>query len=231
MNKKFSISVALFVSFFIAMLLTNNSGAQFQSEGPLSPLKSASFINSKSHDGEELSCDLPGSFHMKNIGSAKDGAGMCVDSSIEMAAVWQGLDEYKGFRNYWASVEGGGNMPSGVDRQVKAWCAKKGIPLTPYVQYQGKDPRPILELCDKTGRMACITYGYSPRYGPGVIYHMTCCPKFSGKYAVCLDNNFPGEESYEWMSLDEMVNRVKFAGGSGWVFVWLVPSPPPIPHN
>jgi hypothetical protein len=79
--------------------------------------------------------------------------------------------------------------------------------------------------------MACVTYGYSPRYGLQTIAHMVCCAKFSGKYAVVLDNNFPGEDSYEWMSLAEMLKRVKHPSGSGWVFVWLAPSPPPVPHN
>jgi hypothetical protein len=74
-----------------------------------------------------------------------------------------------------------------------------------------------------------ITYSYSPRYG-GRIAHMVCSPMYRGKYAVVLDNNFIGEDKYEWMSKEELVNRMK-GGGGAWVFVWLVPGPPPVPHN
>lgn len=188
-----------------------------------------SWIDGRQHQNEELSCDLPERDHIKNIGSYRDGFGMCVMSSIEMAARYQGMEEYRGLRN-WCAKEGGGAYPEKVDRQLAAYAKEKGLPTPNYIQYEGGNPADILRLCDKTGRMACITYGYSPRYG-GTIAHMTCCPKFGGKFAVCLDNNYPGEQSYEWMSLDEMVRRVNHPNGQGWVFVWLSPPPPPAPKN
>src|SRR5262249_1613552 len=104
------------------------------------------------------------------------------------------------------------------------------IPRPQYLQYQGRDPRPLLEAIDRTGRMACMTYGYGPRYG-GTIAHMVCCVKFSGEWAVGLDNNFPGEEASGWLSFDEMLRRIQYPTGAAWVFVWLTPPPPPIPHN
>jgi len=189
----------------------------------------ASFINGREHDHEELACDLPARDQIRNIASAADGQGMCVMSSIEMAARWQGLESMRGLRD-WCARQPGGAYPAKVDQQVKAYCASKHVPAPLYLQYEGNDPRPILQLCDRTGRMACLTYGYSPRYG-GTIAHMTCCPKFSGKWAVCLDNNYPGDQSYEWMPPDEMIRRTKLPSGSAWVFVWLAPPPPPVPHN
>ena len=199
---------------------------------PAGPNGGSSFVNGRSHEGEELDCDLPGAMHIKNIGSKLDGAGMCVFSSIEMAALLQGMDEWKGCRDWWASKYPGGGYPSKVDKLVKAYADQKHIPLPPYVQWEGKDPRPILTTLAKTGRMACITYGYSPRYGGGRIAHMVCSPKFSGQYAVVLDNNFPGESAYEWMSKDELVKRMGAgpgSNGSSWVFAWLTAPPPPPP--
>lgn len=187
-----------------------------------------SLVNGRAHDGDELTCDLPGSEHLKNTGSRVDQRGMCVMSSIEMAARWQGLESMRGLRD-WCAGEPGGAYPAKVDRQLKAFCAARGIPVPPYVQYEGRNPAPLLELCERTERMACVTYGYSPRYS-GRIAHMTCCPKFGSRWAVCLDNNFPGEHSYEWMSPAEMLRRVTSPDGTGWVFVWLAPSPPPPPH-
>ena len=188
-----------------------------------------SFINGREYEGEALTCDLPAAQQIKNIGSAVDGQGMCVMSSIEMAARWQGLEQLRGLRD-WCARQPGGAYPGKVDQQIQAFCATRKIPAPDFLQYEGRDPRPILQLCDRTGRMACMTYGYSPRYG-GAIAHMTCCPKYNGRWAICLDNNFPGEDRYEWMSPEELLRRIKHPGGSGWLFVWLAPPPPPIPHN
>jgi hypothetical protein len=190
---------------------------------------SASFINGREHDTESLTCDLPAKEHLKNIGSAVDGQGLCVMSSIEMAARWQGLEQMRGLRD-WCAKQPGGAYPAKVDQQLRVFCAARHIAVPPYLQYEGGDPRPILDLCNRTGRMTCMTYGYSPRYR-GPVAHMTCCAKFGSRWAVCLDNNFPGDQSYEWMTLEELVRRVKYSSGSAWLFVWLAPPPPPVPHN
>lgn len=187
----------------------------------------SSVVAGPEYQGEQITADLPSSQHIKNIGSYRDGAGMCVMSSIEMAALFQGMEQYRGLRN-WCAKEPGGAYPGKVDRQLAAYCKEKGLPPPKYLQYEGPNPETILDLIDKTGRMACITYGYSPRYG-GTIAHMTCSPRFRGQYAVCLDNNYPG--TYEWMSKDELIKRIKWPGRSGWVFVWLNPPPPQVPIN
>jgi hypothetical protein len=187
------------------------------------------FINGREHNGEALTCDLPADEHLANIGSRIDGRGMCVMSSIEIAARWQGLESLRGLRD-WCAKQPGGAYPAKVDRQLSDFCRSKAIPVPAYLQYEGRDPGPILDLCEKTGRMACVTYGFSPRYR-GTIAHMVCCAKFGGRWAVVLDNNFPGDRSYEWMSRDELARRILSPDGRAWVFVWLAPPPPPVPRN
>ncbi|VTS03249.1 hypothetical protein [Tuwongella immobilis] len=190
-------------------------------------LAGPSTVGGPTFQGESLTVDLPVSEHIRNIGSRVDGAGMCVNSSLEMAARWAGMEDWRGFRD-WSAQWPGGSYPGKVDEQIAAYAKLKGLEPPRYVQYEGKDPAPILALADKTGRMASVTYGRSPRYG-GTIYHMVCCPKFGSKSAAILDNNFPG--NYEWMSPDEAVSRIKHATGQGWVHVWLTPPPPPPPTN
>lgn len=187
------------------------------------------FVNSRKHGNEVIDADLPGELQMKNIGSRVDGAGMCVMSSIEMAALWQGMDEMKGLRD-WCAREPGGGYPSKVDKQLAAYCKSKNISVPKYLQYEGPDIEPILELCMKTGRMACITYGIGERYNNQQIAHMVCCAKFSGQYGVVLDNNFPGENNYEWMSKQELIRRIKYPRNNGWIFVWLTNPPSPSPR-
>lgn len=193
-------------------------------------------IGGPDNQGTYASVDFPSDLWMANIGSKLDGAGMCVDTSVEMSGLWAGVPGIKGFRDYWAAKERGGNYPAGLVRQIRSYYQTKGLPEPEYVQYEGPDPRPLLRLCSQTGRIACITYGYSPRYGRGTIYHMTCCPHFGGGFGVCMDNNAiggvrPPDRLYEWVSEDELVRRIKHADGSAWVFVWLQPGAPPPPWN
>lgn len=187
------------------------------------------FVGGRQHAGEVLDTDIPGELHLKNIGSKIDGAGMCVMSSIEMAALFAGMDEYKGLRD-WCAQQPGGGTPRKVTEQLAAFAKAKGLPPPRYLQYEGRDVKSLLQAALKSGRMACITYGYGERY-PGRIAHMVNCVKYGGQYGTVLDNNFPGEAAYEWMSPDELARRVVAYDGNGWVFVWLAPPPPPSPRN
>lgn len=183
----------------------------------------------RTHDGEYLDCDLLEKDHIPNIGSKVDGAGMCVMSSIEMAARFCGMDQYRGLRDWCASEEGGA-YPSKVDKQLAAFCKAKNLPPPQYVQYEGPEPGPIVEASLSSGRMACITYGWSPRYGKQIA-HMVNLVKFGGKYATVLDNNFTGVNRYEWMDREELLRRLGYPRNKGWVFVWLAPPPPASPRN
>lgn len=221
------------LTLLVALFLCLSTGAD-QTRPPAADR--ASWAGGRTHAGENLDVDLPEAEHITNIGSHVDGLGMCVMSSIEMSFRWAGVEEMRGLRD-WCAREPGGGYPAKVDKQIAAFCRSRGIPVPKYVQYEGPDPGPVIEAALKSGRMAAITYGWSPRYKDedGVILtyiaHMTNCVKFSGRFAAVLDNNFPGEGRYEWMDREELVRRCKFPQSSGWVFVALNPPPPPSPRN
>lgn len=194
-------------------------------------------------DGQELTVDLAPAEQIKNIGSKIDGMGMCVFSAIEMGALAQGLEAMRGWRDWCAARYPGGGFPGKVDKLLAAWWQHKGITPIPYYQYQGNDPGPVLALIDKTGRMPCLTYGYSPRYGQ-LIAHMVCAPGYRGQRACVLDNNFVAkrradgtwdEAIYEWMAPAELCrrSRLRINGqlGAAWIFCWLPPAAPPAAHN
>jgi hypothetical protein len=177
-----------------------------------------------SPDGkEEIALDLPGSEHMKNV-PGRDGAGCCVFTSIEHAGRWANVEQLRGFQQKVAKNEPGGGWPSKLDRMLAKYA-----PQVEYVQYSGTDPS-ILRLALKTGRMPGVTYGYSPRYG-GRIAHMVNLVHLSDRWAAVLDNNFPGENQYEWMSPGEFLYRWKLGDTQGWAVIPLAPPPPPIPVN
>jgi hypothetical protein len=230
---------------FQILLLIVGVGAVQVSANPLELGSSA--VGGKSHQGEEITADLPLDQMMWNIGSKVDGFGMCVATSIEQAARYQGIEQFRGFRE-WCARFPGGAWPQKMDQQIAAYAKERGIPVPSYLQYTGDDSaelRELLETIDRTGRLAAIAYGYSPRYG-GPINHMVFSPKCgSGKWACIVDNNavggVRGEESarYEWMSRDELEDRMRTQAGSfgrtvksnPWVFVWLASPPPPPPTN
>ena len=186
-------------------------------------------------DGHEITCDLAPAQQFANTGSRLDGAGLCVFTSMEMAARYQGLEQMRGFRNFVAEHFTGGGWPDRTDKVLQAWWKFKGIEPVLYYQYEGRDPEPVMEVLDRTRRMACITYGWSPRYGQPIA-HMVCAPRFNGDYGVVLDNNFVAtkeadgsynEGVFEWMPKAELIRRMKLGTGSAWVFAWMPPPPPP----
>ncbi len=198
-----------------------------------------SFINGIVHGGESITCDLPGSQQIRNIDSKiptinrrgkKTYSGMCVFTSIEMAALYSGLEQMRGFRDWCAENYEGGGWPDKVDECLKAYFTAKGIAPIRYIQYEGADPEKILDLCEKTGRMASMRYGYSPRYGEP-IQHMVNLVMFRNDYGVVLDNNFIGEDRYEWVARKELLRRSVYPNKVAWVFAWLPPGPPPSPRN
>lgn len=198
-----------------------------------------SWVNGPVSGADEVDIDFPQAEFMENIGSKVDGAGMCVMTSIEHAARWQGMEEYRGLRE-WCANEPGGGYPQKVDEQLMQFAKARGLPKPRYLQYEGDNPEPVIKAALSSGRMVACTYGYSPRYG-GPINHMVNAVKFGGE-AVIIDNNLIGgnsrEKMYEWMSADTLIARMKTASDRGrfissraWVFVWLTPGPPPAPKN
>lgn len=179
-------------------------------------------------DGTEVAVDFPQGEDIRNIGSRRDGAGMCVMSSVEMAARWAGLEQMRGLRD-WCAREAGGAYPAKVDDQLARFCKAKGIDCPAYVQYEGRDPA-ILDLVAKTGRAAGVTYNGRDgvRYR-GSIAHMVMQAGLTGSYGTVYDNNGrPGE--LIWLPRGDYLERWT-GGGGGWAFVWLAAGPPAPPRN
>lgn len=184
-------------------------------------------------DGTELACDLPGSHQQKNI--AAKGLGCCVFRSIDHASRFQNVPCLTGFPEWMVSkgIEGGG-YPSKVDKLIPQIAKDRGLPVPQYVQAEGMD-LDLLCLACATGRMPCITYSRSPtgRYNGQRIAHMVnivyADQKANGGagWWVVLDNNYIGENNYEWMTTAEF--RAAYA--PGWCVILLSPPPPMPPHN
>lgn len=183
-------------------------------------------------DGKtEVVIDLPVDQRMRNIGSKRDGLGMCVSTSMTHAARWHNMREWLTFRDWCAEFPGGG-YPSKMDKQVREFAKEKGIPCPMFLQYEGTDPT-IIEEALAAG--LCVSNTYCGRDGvrySGHISHMVNTVYLSRKnnLAAIMDNNGKAEDLI-WMSFDEYVERWTDGGRGGWVFLWLVAPPPPPPCN
>lgn len=194
----------------------------------------SSWVNGRESEGEVLTADFPGTLYMSNIGSKRDGAGMCVMTSIEMLCHYLGMEDYYGLRD-WCAREPGGAYRQKVADQIERFEKARGITnRASYLQYEGPNPEPLLEEIDKAGLPFAHSYGWSPRYHQRIA-HMVANTKFSGRFSAVLDNNPMNDfdpatnHIFEWMSREEMIRRAKLGGGNMWIFVWLVPPPPPCP--
>jgi hypothetical protein len=173
-------------------------------------------------DGKtEVTCDLPVSERMRNTGG-RDGAGLCVFTSVQNAARYQNETRLVNFQAAMRKEPGGG-----YPQKVDAMIAKYGKG-TLYLQYEGKDPA-VLRATLATGRMPSVTYnGHDPHYR-GSIAHMVNLIHLDERWAVVLDNNFVGEQELVWLSPADFLQRWR-GNGSGWAVVLLAPPPPPVPR-
>lgn len=180
-------------------------------------------VDGPSHDGKEVQCDLPVDLRQHNVGG-RDGAGLCVFTSIMHSARYQ---NERRLWNFQADMrkEPGGGYPAKVDAMVKKYGAG-----TQYIQYEGRDPS-ILELSLKCGKMPGVTYnGMDQVHYSGRIAHMVSLVYLDSTAACILDNNFVGERDLVWMTRDDFLQRWT-GGGSGWAVILLSGRPPPVPHN
>jgi hypothetical protein len=177
-------------------------------------------------DGTPVQIDFPKELRMENVGGS-DGAGLCVFTSINHAALWQNVEVLKDFQHWMRSKRGGG-WPEKVDRMIAAKAKEAGVEKPQYVQVEGEDLE-LIDLACKTGRMPCVTYGFSPsgRYRGRYISHMVNCVHSDGKNIAILDNNYI--EALEWDTRDEF--RRAYTSDGGWTFVLLTTPPPPPPRN
>lgn len=170
----------------------------------------------------EIKCHMPPSERKRNVGG-RDGSGLCVFTSIEYCARWQCERALFDFQAQMRKELGGG-WPEKVDKMIARYA-----PGTAYLQHTGGDPG-VLTAALASGRMVGVTYGgYDPHYR-GYVAHMVTLVHYDGTWACIIDNNFPGENEYVWMSPAEFQRRWKMGGG-GWAVVLLSPPPPPVPRN
>src|SRR5579872_4800306 len=145
MNK---LLAALMVAVLCLPVLAQEFG-QISTGGPTGP------------DGAtQVTCDLPVSERMRNVGG-RDGAGLCVFTSVQNAARYQNETRLANFQADMREEPGGG-----YPQKVTAMIAKYGHGMTgaDYLQYEGKDPA-ILKAALATGRMPGVTYnGHDPHY-------------------------------------------------------------------
>lgn len=209
----------------------------FLLEGEPTPAEQSSLVvgakvgGNVNADGVQLQCDLPGKLHLQNKGGS-DGAGLCVFTSIAHSARWQNVPLLANFRDWMTKYPGGG-YPEKVTDMIQRIAKEKGQAVPDYLQVESTD-LDILRLACKTGRMPAVTYSYSPtgRYGGQRIYHMVSLPHADKDTFVVLDNNYPGENQYEWMTEKEFYAAYTAKGREkGWAVILLNSGPPPIPKN
>lgn len=176
-----------------------------------------------------IMCDLPGVLHQRNTGGS-DGAGLCVYASARHSGRWQNDPAFDAIFD-WMKKHPGGSYPEKFKRTLEQCCKELGFDVPRYLQIEGGDLE-ILKLACKTGRMPCVTYSYSPtgRYGGRRIAHMVSLVHADNNWFCILDNNFPGENKYEWMSPREFAPSYA-PSGRGWSIILLTPPPPPPPKN
>jgi len=194
-----------------------------------------------SPDGTEvISTDLLESQQMRNTGG-RDGAGLCVFTSIEHCARYQNVSPLLGLQK-WMTQKPGGGYPEKVAALLPQYCQERGLTTPSVLQHTGGDVE-FLKLALATGRMPGVTYaGVDGVFYREVIAHMVNLVHFSDKWAAILDNNNPGK--YLWMTPTEFSNRWVgrgdngetlrsggFAVGGGWAIVLLDSPPPPVPTN
>lgn len=191
-------------------------------------------------DGIRAICDLPAREHLPNRGGndrtpanprgeAGKGLGLCVFTSVEVAARWQGVASLQGIQ-HWMTHRPGGGYPEKLDRMIQAYCAERKLPRPDYVQHIGGDEA-FLDLAIRTDRMPCVTYAgrdgfYKDAWGRDTwIDHMVNLVHLDERTAAIVDNNRPGV--WVWMTREEFLLRWR-TRGNGWAVV-LLDSPPP-PH-
>lgn len=195
-------------------------------------VSNASIGGKQAPDGKtEIQLDLPGSLHLKNTGGS-DGAGLCVFTSIAHSARWQHVELLENFHD-WMKQYAGGGYPEKVNQKIAQIAKEKGRPPPRYLQVEGgRELLDLLRAAVASGRMPAVTYYFSPsgRYRGQRILHMVSLVHLDSQYACILDNNYPGVDQYEWLTVDEFLRA--FTGGrSGWAVVLLDAGPPPLPWN
>ncbi len=185
----------------------------------------AGSVGPTSPQGKAPQLNFPSELQIKNTSSK--GLGLCVFTSIHHASVYQDVGATQGMPKWMIEKNiAGGGYPGKVDELIKKIAADRKVPVPDYIQVEGKDLA-ILRLACQTGRMPCVTYSVSctGRYGGQKIAHMVNLVNADQDWFTVLDNNYPGQDKYEWDNQSEFSR----AYAEGWTVIFLDEPPPPIP--
>lgn len=186
--------------------------------------------------------------HIENS-EGSDGGGLCVPTSVVVAARWQGIKEAEGFLDY-CRHRPGGSTPLQLARDLKAYAAKSHVTLPPFLQHTGGDVK-FLEEMLKAGKCVGITYCGNDGFYKSTINHMVDLAGLTETTGVIIDSNRP----HFWVSMtrSQLIARwqgkrddgrpalllarypwgeyVWLPATGGWAFVWLdVPQVAPAPR-
>ncbi len=196
-------------------------------------------------DGTPIQLVLPAREHMQNVGGS-DGSGLCVYTSVTLAAKFQNVTEMFGLRKF-AEGRPGGSYPEKLDADIKLYAQRAGVTAPSYVQHTGGDDA-FLDLCIATRRMPGITYAGVDDFYSSPILHMVNLVHLDSRHGAIQDNNRAGKWTsdtrqkilYRWKGLDDNgkdllvpsrqgLRTVWVPAGGGWAFCWLGAPPPPRP--
>lgn len=168
------------------------------------------------YQGVKASVPIPPEYHIPNEGSAVDGLGLCVGSSLLINGAYQGVPGMELGKNseWWRYLKArpGGSYPSKLEADVR-----KLYPDEKWVSWEGRVTDLIAEYTRK-GYPVAATMNTGLQYKWQGIHHMVSVVHLDDKYACIVDNNDPGY--YHWMSADDYKRRF-VDGQTGWLFVWL----------
>lgn len=167
----------------------------------------------KTPDGQSVkyACLFPG---IRNKGGS-DGSGLCVFTSVEIAARSQGIYELYGFQEFMRKHPGGG-WPEKLDRMIQEFTNRAPIK---YVHLLGTAQQefPLLEQSYQVGFIPCVTWGTDESHYKGRrIAHMVNAVYVDKNWVGILDNNFPHE--ILWVDTQTAINNMGLGKFWGCIF-------------
>lgn len=168
------------------------------------------------YNGVEAYVPIPPELHIRNEGSAVDGYGLCVGSSILINGAYQGVPgmEQGKQSEWWRYLKSrpGGSYPGKLEADLR-----KMYPDEKWVSWVG-DVTDLIAEYTRKGYPVAATMNTGQLYNWQGIHHMVSLVHLDDQYACVVDNNDPGK--YHWMSADDYKRRF-VDGQTGWLFVWL----------
>lgn len=159
---------------------------------------------------------IPSEMHRKNEGSTVDKAGLCVISSIEANARYQGVPGFQAGEDseLWrrAKAAPGGYYPEKLERLLK-----EVLPGEKWFSWEGEGTD-LVRAYSAKGYPVGTTTNSGELYGDESIHHMVSTVHADDSLACLVDNNDPGK--FRWVTAAEFARRFP-DGGKGWGFVWL----------